>query len=113
MNKHVVFSGNNAWGMWNFRSILIKHFVDKGFRVTVTAPYDEIYFKKFEEIGCSTLEMSIEAKGINPVTDLLLILNYRRLFKRLRPDLSITYTIKPNIYASIAAESLGIKYLPI
>ena len=99
--------------MWNFRSILIKHFVDKGFRVTVTAPYDEIYFKKFEEIGCSTLEMSIEAKGINPVTDLLLILNYRRLFKRLRPDLSITYTIKPNIYASIAAESLGIKYLPI
>ena len=113
MSKHIIFSGNNAWGMWNFRSILIKHFVDRDYRVSVTAPYDEVYFKKFEEIGCDTYDMPIDAKGINPVTDLRLILNYKRLFKRLRPDLSITYTIKPNIYASIAAESLGIKYLPV
>ena len=113
MSKHIVFSGNNAWGMWNFRSILIKHFVDKGFRVTVTAPCDEMYFKKFEDIGCDTYDMPIDAKGINPLADLCLILNYKKMFKKLNPDLSITYTIKPNIYASIAAESLGIKYLPI
>ena len=113
MSKHIVFSGNNAWGMWNFRSILIKHFVDKGFRVTVTAPYDEMYFKKFEEIGCDTYDIPIDAKGINPVTDLRLILNYRKLLKKLNPNLSVTYTIKPNIYASIATESLGIKYLPV
>ena len=91
MSKHIIFSGNNAWGMWNFRSILIKHFVDRDYRVSVTAPYDEVYFKKFEEIGCDTYDMPIDAKGINPVTDLRLILNYKRLFKRLRPDLSITY----------------------
>lgn len=113
MSKRIVFSGNNAWGMWNFRSILIKHFVDKGFRVTVSAPYDEVYFKKFEEIGCDTYDMPIDAKGINPVTDLCLFFNYRKLLKELNPDLSVTYTIKPNIYASIAAESLGIKYLPV
>lgn len=113
MGKHLVFSGNNAWGMWNFRSILIKHFIDKGYRVTVSAPYDETYFKKFEEIGCDTYDMPIDVKGINPINDLLLILNYRKLFKKLKPDLSVTYTIKPNIYASIAAESLGIKYLPV
>lgn len=113
MNKHIVFSGNTAWGMWNFRSILIKHFVDKGYRVSVTAPYDEEYFKKFEEIGCTTYDMPMDAKGINPVSDIRLMLNYRKLLKSLNPDLSITYTIKPNIYASIAAESLGIKYLPV
>lgn len=113
MGKHILFSGNNAWGMWNFRSILIKYFVNRGYRVTVTAPYDEVYFKKFEEIGCGTYDISIEAKGINPVTDFRLILNYRKLFKEFSPDLSITYTIKPNIYASIAAKSLGIKYLPV
>ena len=99
--------------MWNFRSILIKHFIDKGYRVSVTAPYDEVYFKKFDEIGCHTYDMPIDAKGINPVTDLRLILNYKKLLKKLNPDLSVTYTIKPNIYASIAAESLGIKYLPV
>lgn len=99
--------------MWNFRSILIKHFVDNGYRVSVIAPYDEVYFKKFDEIGCETYTMAINAKGINPVDDLRLLFNYRKLFKKLSPDLSITYTIKPNIYASIAATSLGIKFLPI
>ena len=113
MSKHLIFSGNNAWGMWNFRSILIKHFIGKGYRVSVTAPYDELYFKKFKEIGCDTYDMPIDAKGINPMTDLRLILRYVRLLKALNPDLSITYTIKPNIYASIAAESLDIKYLPV
>lgn len=113
MKKHIVFSGNNAWGMWNFRSILIKHFVDNGYYVSVTAPYDKEYFTKFEEMGCHTYDMPIDAKGINPITDFRLLLNYRNLLKALKPDLSITYTIKPNIYASIAAESLGIKYLPV
>lgn len=113
MKKHIVFSGNTAWGMWNFRSVLIRHFLDLGYRCTVTAPYDEMYFRKFQEIGCETYDIKVKSKSVNPVSDLLLTLNYRKLFKRLKPDLSITYTIKPNIYASIAAESLGIKYLPI
>lgn len=113
MSKHLVFSGNNAWGMWNFRSKLVKYFIDEGYRVTITAPYDKVYFEKFEKIGCTTYDVPINAKGINPITDIRLILNYRKLLRIIQPDLSITYTIKPNIYASIAAESLGIKYLPV
>lgn len=113
MNKHIMLSGNNAWGMWNFRSVLIKHFVDKGYRVTVTAPFDETYFRKFEEIGCSVFDMPVNAKGSNPFGELRLFFSYWKLFKTLHPDLSITYTIKPNIYASIVAQLLGIKFLPI
>ena len=99
--------------MWNFRSVLIKHIVDKGYKVTVTAPYDETYFKKFEEIGCSVCDIPIDAKGSNPISELRLFFNYWKLFKTIRPDLSITYTIKPNIYASVVARLLGIKFLPV
>ncbi len=112
-SSHIVLSGNTAWGMWNFRGALIKHFLKDGYKVSVTAPYDEVYFKKFREIGCQVYDMPINPKGINPIEDYRLFLKYKKLFKQLNPDFSITYTIKPNIYASIAAQQLGIKFLPV
>ena len=114
MNKnHIVLSGNTAWGMWNFRSALVKHFLKCGHKVSISAPFDEIYFKKFRDIGCHVYDIPINPKGINPVEDYRLVLKYKKLFKMIKPDFSITYTIKPNIYASVAAHSLGIKFLPV
>jgi len=114
MNREIrlVFSGNTAWGMYNFRGKLLKHYAD-GVRVTVIAPYDEVYSEKLRELGCEVVDIDIQSKGTNPFVDLLLILKYMKLFRRLKPDFSITYTIKPNIYASIAARILGIPFLPV
>lgn len=114
MNRkvHLVFSGNTAWGMYNFRSKLLKHYADIA-RVTVIAPHDDVYSGKLRELGCEVADIDIQAKGRNPLADILLVVKYVRLFKRLKPDCSITYTIKPNIYASIAARILGIPFLPV
>lgn len=110
---HIVLSGNNAWGMWNFRGILCKHLIEKGYTISVVAPYNQDFFQKFEEIGCQVYDIPVNAKGVNPVEDFYLYRKYVKLFKKIRPDISFTYTIKPNIYASIAAAQLGIKYIPI
>ena len=40
---------------------------------------------------------------MNPFKDLKLLLFYRRLMKRYRPEAVLTYTIKPNIYGGLAA----------
>ena len=110
---HIVFSGNHAWGMWNYRGHVLAHFAARGVRVSVLAPYDATWFPKLQELGCEVHHISINAKGPNPIKDMGLYLQYRRMFKKLRPDASITYTIKPNIYGSLAAQSLKIPYLPI
>lgn len=113
MKHHILLSGNNAWGMWNFRKELVEHLIKKGFKISISAPYNQEYFEKFKEIGCDVYDIAINAKGINPIEDFLLIRTYYKLLKEIKPDLSITYTIKPNIYGSIAANKLGIKFLPI
>lgn len=113
MVKHILFSGNNAWGMYNFREKVLSHYVKVGYRVSVSAPYDEEYFKKLEELGCEVYDVSLNPKGTNPFKDFDLIMQYRRLLKKIKPDVSITYTIKPNIYCSIAAQMESIPYLPI
>src|SRR4029079_16327518 len=56
--------------------------------------------------------IEIDRAGLNPVTDVRLILRYRSLLKRLRPAAYLSYTIKPNLYGSLAAASLGIPALP-
>ena len=110
---HLSFSANTAWGMYNFRAPVLSHFICKGYRVSVIVPYDEVYSKCLEELGCRVYSIVLNSKGTNPFKDIGLLLQYRRLFREIKPDMSITYTIKPNIYGSMAANSLHIPYLPI
>jgi len=58
------------------------------------------------------IAIDIDRAGLNPFADLRLIARYRSLLKRLRPAAYLSYTIKPNIYGSFAAASLGIPALP-
>lgn len=99
--------------MYNFRKAVLSHFLEKGYQVTVAAPYDEIYFPLLQELGCEVFAVDLEAKGVNPLKDLELTRQYVQLMRRLQPVLSITYTIKPNIYGSIAAQWTRTPHLPI
>jgi glycosyltransferase involved in cell wall biosynthesis len=64
------------------------------------------------DLGVDRLPIEIDRAGLNPLADLRLIARYRSLLKRLRPAAYLSYTIKPNIYGSFAAASLGIPALP-
>jgi len=64
------------------------------------------------ELGVERVPIEIDRAGLNPFTDFKLLLRYRSLLKRLRPAAYLGYTIKPNIYGSLAATSLGIPALP-
>jgi glycosyltransferase involved in cell wall biosynthesis len=55
----------------------------------------------------------LDRKGTNPIKDLKLFFEYFLLFRRLKPDLVINFTIKPNIYGSISAGLLGIPSISV
>ncbi len=100
---HILLTGNTAWGMFNFRESLMKLLIQKGHIVTVVAPPDEKFEKKIVETGCRFIPVKIDSKGTNPLSDLLLIKKYYSIYKKLRPDFIFQYTIKPNIYGTIAS----------
>src|SRR5436190_7677155 len=64
------------------------------------------------DLGVDRLEIEIDRAGLNPLADFRLFARYRSLLKRLRPAAYLGYTIKPNIYGSLAAASLGIPAIP-
>ena len=64
------------------------------------------------ELAVERIPIEVDRAGLNPLADLRLLIRYRTLLKRLRPAAYLSYTIKPNIYGSFAAASLGIPALP-
>lgn len=100
---HILLTGNTAWGMYNFRQNLMRLLLQRGHIVTVVAPPDKKYEEKITQTGCSFVPISIDSKGTNPITDLLLTRRYYLLYQSISPDFIFHYTIKPNIYGSLAA----------
>jgi len=101
--KTVAIVINTSWNIFNFRLGLLDALRDEGFRIVVIAPYDD-YSDKLVDLGYEFHDIKINNKGTNPFQDLLLVFSFYRLYRRLKPDVILQYTIKPNIYGAIAAK---------
>ncbi len=103
----LALSANGGWGIVNYRRGLIAALQAAGYRVAVLAPEDE-HSGAIRAMGASFHAVPMQAKGRSPIGDLMVIARYRRVLKQLRPAVFLGFTIKPNIYGSIAAHSLRI-----
>ena len=106
MNR-IVLAYNTSWYIWNFRMPLIQALRDRGYKVIVLAPRDE-YTDRIVASGTEFRPITLSAKGRNPFQEILTAAAFLRAYRRLRPDVVLHYTIKPNLYGSIAARALGI-----
>lgn len=98
---------NKSWNIFNFRMSLVKALLRAGHEVIAIAPEDA-YSAKLVEAGCRFVPLEMESKGTNPLKDLLLINRFRKVYRQVKPDAILQYTIKPNIYGTIAAKLAGI-----
>jgi len=98
---------NTSWNIYNFRLSLTKALLKEGHTIYAIAPFDS-YSKLLEEKGCVYKEIKMDNKGTNPLKDIYLIYNLYKAYKNIKPDIILHYTIKPNIYGSIAAKMIGI-----
>jgi len=91
---------------------LIRALKDAGYEPVVIAPQDHAAEARMQALGVERIPVRIDRSGANPWADLRLLARYRALLRQLRPAAYLGYTIKPNIYGSLAAASLGIPALP-
>jgi len=103
----VLIALNTAWNLANFRSGLIRGLVNASYEVVAVAPPDR-NVERVVALGCRYLPLPMDNQGKNPVKDLWLFLRFWCLFRRVRPSVYLGYTIKPNIYGSLAARILCI-----
>lgn len=106
--QRIALVANTTWNISNFRKNILKALHEAGFEILVIAPVDEYidYLTDFPYVKHISVK-HLSRKGINPLQDLLLTLELIRLYKKQKVDLTLHYTIKPNLYGSFAARYLG------
>ena len=107
--KTVLLVSNISAGLLNFRHELIETLL-KDDRVVILAT-DTGRVDEAKAMGCEYHEFAMKTHGTNPLAELKLISAYKKEIKKIAPDIVLTYTIKPNIYAGMACASLGIPYV--
>ncbi|KUZ67350.1 glycosyl transferase [Burkholderia ubonensis] len=98
----IVLVCNTAWAIYTYRHGLIRTLVARGAEVIVAAPRDRTV-PLLEQMGCRYVPLSVASKGTSPREDLGTLAALYRHYRALRPHLVFHYTIKPNIYGSVAA----------
>ncbi len=107
MKNKILLTSNTSWSVYKFRHGLMNALQKEGFDVSFCAKKDS-YTERLEK-DFTFHEINIDRRGKNPLKDLKLIFDFYKIYKRGNPDLVIHYTIKPNIYGTIAAKLAKIK----
>lgn len=107
--KKILVLANSSKGVYGFRNELMLEML-QNYEVFVSVP-DDVCTAELAEEGCKIIHTPINRRGMNPVEDIKLFAAYRRLLKEIRPDMVLTYTIKPNIYGGFACRIGKVHYM--
>lgn len=99
---------NHSYMLYRFRKELIRALMQEN-EVVLSMPFVG-HEEDFQAMGLRCINTEVDRRGINPKTDGKLFQTYRKLLKVEQPDMVITYSIKPNIYAGIACTLAGIPF---
>ena len=104
----IIVIGGLASSLVNFRGDLIRAFIQNGYEVIAMSAHAESELvREIESLGCKFIPIPIERNGLNPISDLKLLITLCKLFNFHKPDVILSYTIKPVIWGGLAARFYG------
>lgn len=108
--KRILFLVNHDIVIYNFRKELVERLLQGDYEVYISSPYGE-RIDNLVAMGCEYINTPIDRHGTSIFQDFKLLLHYKKIIKEIKPDVVLTYTIKPNIYGGMASKSLRIPYI--
>ena len=109
MKKAIVLINDTTYA-YNLRSAILKELAQNGFTVVVVAEALK-HVDRIEAIGCKFIPVDTGRHRMEPFSDYRLYRKYLRILKDERPDVVLTYNIKPNVYGGSACRRLGIPFI--
>ncbi|QCK16747.1 glycosyltransferase family 4 protein [Mangrovivirga cuniculi] len=106
-SKRVGIVVNSAWNIINFRKGIVLSLLDRGYKVFAFVPEDN-YAEELRKLGMEVIITPLKGTGTNPFSDFRYLQVLYNKFRKVKPDILLQYTIKPNIYGAIAANRLKI-----
>lgn len=102
----ILFCDNSLYDLLNFRGDVIENYLLDGYEIVLVAPQTSMLTNK--PTGLKYIPVQLNRSGMNPFHDLKYMWNLIKIYRKEHPDYIFHYTIKPNIYGSLAAKLCGI-----
>lgn len=107
--KRLLILANSDSAIFKFRSELIEE-LSKDYHIGIGIPFGQ-YMELIKNDKYDFFDIPINRHGLNPIEDYKLIRKYKKLIREFKPNAMLLYTIKPNLYGSIAAKRFGVPCL--
>ena len=110
--KKIIISANVLFTIANFRKDFIKFLIENNCNIICIASEDNLSSNAkqiLEDLGAKFIYIKLTRKGLNPILDLVYLYDLYKIYKKEKADYVFHFTIKPNIYGTIAAKLSGIK----
>jgi len=103
----VLFLSNSIGGLKSFRTEVIDAMLERGDSVAICSPL-EVSPDFFSNRGCGIYPVDMGRHSVNPFKELGMVREYERVIREAGPDVVLAYTIKPNLWGSIACNRMGV-----
>lgn len=110
MSKRILVITNHYITIVNFRLELLERMVAEGCEVGVALPEHERNIE-IESVGCRIFKLFLDRKSKNPIKDISVIFQLKRIVQYYKPDVVLTFTIKPNVYGGMVCSHMNIPYI--
>jgi glycosyltransferase involved in cell wall biosynthesis len=108
--SRVLLNGSFAPSVVNFRGQLIRDLIAEGYEIHVSVPdLTPRERAAIGRLGAVAHESPLQRTGMSIIADLAYFRHLKRLIGEINPSLVVSYTIKPNIWGSLAAASAGVR----
>jgi glycosyltransferase involved in cell wall biosynthesis len=91
------------WTLYNFRMPLAHALRERGYDVVFVCPFGE-YVSFIRKVGFPVVDWHLQQRSFNPLSEGMAIAHLFRIYRREAFDAVHHFTIKPNIYGSLAAQ---------
>lgn len=109
--KTIALMSNEPSWTYNLRKEIIQELIDEDYKVVLVLPYGE-KVELLKNMGCEFVDVPMfERRGKKPITEIRLLLYYKKVLRNVKPDVVLTYTIKPNLYGGFICGLLHIPFL--
>ncbi len=105
----ILILSNSSSGLYEFRNEVVEDLLSDH-EVFISLPDEDSYTKILADEGCHIFHTPFNRRGMNPISDVLLMFRYIRLIRMIKPNMVFTYTIKPNIYGGMACRLTHTNY---
>ena len=109
--KLIALLTNHCDDVYCFRKELLQNLEENGYQLLISCPDGDKFSLIDAELEYIYDDPIIDRRGTSIISDFKLMIHYYRLIKKYKPDTLLCYTIKPNVYASIAATITRTPYI--